>query len=39
MISPEKVGLSSERLGRIRPVIEKHIGDDKIAGALTLIAR
>jgi len=39
MISPEKVGLSSERLERIRPVIEKHIGDDKIAGALTLIAR
>ncbi|GAH19842.1 unnamed protein product, partial [marine sediment metagenome] len=39
MISPEKVGLSSERLGRVRPVIEKHIGDDKIAGALTLIAR
>lgn len=39
VISPEKVGLSSERLARIRPVIEKHIGDDKIAGALTLVAR
>jgi len=35
----KKVGLSSERLVRIRPVIEKHIGGDKIAGALTLIAR
>ena len=39
MISPEKVGLSSERLARIRPALEKHIGDDKIAGAVTLVAR
>ena len=39
MISPENVGLSSERLARIRPAVEKYIGDDKIAGALTLIAR
>lgn len=39
MISPEKVGLSSERLARIRPVVEKHIGDDKITGAVTLVAR
>jgi len=38
MISPEKVGLSPQRLARIRPTIEKHIGDDKIAGALTLLA-
>ena len=39
MPSPETVGLSSERLARIRPAIEKHIGDGKIAGAVTLIAR
>lgn len=39
MISPEKVGLSSERLARIRPGIEKHIGSDKMAGAITLLAR
>jgi CubicO group peptidase (beta-lactamase class C family) len=39
MISPEEVGLSSERLARIRPVVGKHIGDDKIAGAVTLVAR
>lgn len=39
MIRPENVGVSSERLARIRPVIEKHVADDKIAGALTLIAR
>jgi CubicO group peptidase (beta-lactamase class C family) len=39
MNEPEKVGLSSERLARIRPSIEKHIADDKIAGAVSLIAR
>ena len=39
MISPEEVGLSSERLARIRPAVGKHIGDDKIAGAVTLVAR
>ena len=39
MINPEKVGLSRERLARIRPAMEKHIGGDKIAGAITLIAR
>jgi CubicO group peptidase (beta-lactamase class C family) len=39
MVSPEKVGLSFERLARIRPAVEKHIGDDKIAGAVTLVAR
>jgi CubicO group peptidase (beta-lactamase class C family) len=39
MISPEKVGLSAERLARIKRGIEKHIGEDKIAGAITLLAR
>ena len=39
MIDPEEVGLSSERLNRIRPAIEKHIGDDRVAGAVTLLAR
>ena len=39
MIKPEKVGLSSARLARIRPAVEKHIGQDKIAGAITLFAR
>jgi CubicO group peptidase (beta-lactamase class C family) len=39
MTSPAEVGLSSERLARIRPAISKHIGDDKIAGAVTLVAR
>jgi CubicO group peptidase (beta-lactamase class C family) len=39
MVSPEEVGLSSERLARIRPAIGKYISDDKIAGAVTLVAR
>ena len=39
MVSPKKVGLSPERLARIKPGIEKHIGDDKIAGVITLLAR
>lgn len=38
MNTPNKAGLSPERLARIRPAIEKYIADDKIAGAVTLIA-
>ncbi len=39
MIRSENTGLSSERLGRIRPTVEKHLGDEKIAGAVMLVAR
>jgi CubicO group peptidase (beta-lactamase class C family) len=39
MTTPEAVGLSSERLVHVRPAIERYIGGDKIAGAVTLIAR
>jgi len=39
MIDPETVGLSSARLARIRPAIKKHIANDKIVGALTLMSR
>ena len=39
MTNPERGGLSSQRLARIRLAIEKHIGDDKVAGAVTLVAR
>ena len=31
-VRPEKVGLSSERLARIGPAVEKHIGEEKLAG-------
>jgi CubicO group peptidase (beta-lactamase class C family) len=37
--SPEDVGLSAERLGRIGPVIERYVGAQLIPGALTLVAR
>ena len=39
MTQPEKVGISSERLQRTRPAVEKYIGNDKVAGAVTLLAR
>jgi len=31
--------MSTERLARIRPAVDKYIGEDKIAGAVTLVAR
>jgi CubicO group peptidase (beta-lactamase class C family) len=37
--SPEAVGLSSERLGRIGNAIEQSINEGRIAGAVALVAR
>lgn len=39
MVTAETVGMSTARLARIRPVLEKHIGADKVSGAVTLLAR
>ena len=39
MVEPEAVGLSTERLSRIDRVMEKHIAEKKVAGAVTLVAR
>jgi len=36
---PEAVGMSSERLQRINQLIERKVKEEKIAGALTLVAR
>ncbi len=36
---PERVGLSSERLGRIRETMARHMAEHNIAGAVTLVAR
>lgn len=36
---PESVGLSSERLERISAVVQQSIDDNRIAGAVTLVAR
>ncbi len=38
-VTPEQVGLSSERLGRIRPVIQRYVDEGKYAGVITLVAR
>ena len=32
-------GFSAERLARIRPAMERHIGEGKLAGVVTLVAR
>ena len=37
--TPEKVGLSSERLQRIGPVMQRYVQENKLAGLLTMIAR
>lgn len=37
--APEAVGMSAERLARIRPVIQQAVEQGKIAGAVTLILR
>ena len=39
VVKPEEVGLSSPRLDRISHLIERHIEEKKIAGAVVLIAR
>jgi len=37
--APESVGLSKERLDRFKTLIEQRIGEDKLAGAVVLVAR
>jgi CubicO group peptidase (beta-lactamase class C family) len=37
--STEKLGLDSERLGRMHAMVQRYIDDQKHAGAVTLIAR
>ena len=39
MMDAREVGMSPERLARIRPAMERHIGEDKLAGVVTLLAR
>jgi len=36
---PEKVGLSSERLNRIKPVMQGYIDENKLPGLITMVAR
>ncbi len=37
--SPEQVGMSLERLGRISSVLKKEIADGKLPGAVVMVAR
>jgi CubicO group peptidase (beta-lactamase class C family) len=37
--TPEEVGLSSERLGRVRELIQRHLEAGSFSGAVTLVAR
>jgi CubicO group peptidase (beta-lactamase class C family) len=39
IVSPEEVGLSSERLGRIASSVQREIDSARIAGAVSLVAR
>ena len=39
IVSPEDVGLSSARLSRIHPVMQRYVDQQLCAGGLTLIAR
>lgn len=36
---PEKVGMSSERLGLIKPVMQKYIDGNRLPGMITMVAR
>ena len=38
-VKPEKAGLSSERLNRIQPFMQKYIDKNQIPGMITLAAR
>lgn len=39
MAAPESVGMSSERLARIAPAMQKYIDDQLVPGVVTLVAR
>jgi CubicO group peptidase (beta-lactamase class C family) len=36
---PEKVGLSSDRLNRIKPVMQSYVDKNKLPGLITMVAR
>lgn len=38
-VSPESVGMSSERLARLTRVMEEYVKDGQVAGTVTLVAR
>jgi CubicO group peptidase (beta-lactamase class C family) len=36
---PEKVGISSDRLSRINPVMQRYVNENKLPGMITMVAR
>ena len=36
---PESVGMSSERLNRIDPILQQHVDNGDFSGAISLVAR
>lgn len=38
-VKPEQVGLSSERLNRIKPVMQRYVDENKLPGFITMVAR
>lgn len=36
---PENMGMSSERLGRIKPAMQRYIDENKLPGIITMVAR
>ena len=38
-MNPEDVGMSADRLARVRPALAKYVADDKVAGMVVMIAR
>lgn len=38
-IAPEKVGFSTERLGRVHPVMQAYVDQKKLPGVITLVSR
>ncbi len=38
-VKPEKAGMSSERLNRIRTVMQQYIDENKLPGMITMVAR
>ncbi len=37
--APEEIGISAERLSRIRPILERYVAERKFAGFVSVIAR
>lgn len=38
-VKPEEVGISSDRLNQIKPVIQRYVDENKLPGLITMVAR